>query len=76
MPERCVFHIRPLSIENGFTLDCEGVISNPLKRQRLYEAVITAAQIGKDLNGEIQIFDSVGSLAEVLPLCPGASVSG
>jgi hypothetical protein len=63
-----VFLIRPLSVERGFELDCEGVIEEPLQVHRLIEAVIAAAQIGQGLDAEIQILDSQGEVAEVLQL--------
>jgi hypothetical protein len=68
-----VFLIRPLSVEKGFELDCEGIIEAPLRVHRLIEAVIAAAQMGQGLDAEIQILDVEGEVAEVLQLHgPGA----
>ena len=61
-----VFLIRPLSIEKGFELECEGIIEEPLRVRRLIEAVIAAAQIGQGLSAEVQILDTEGQTVEVL----------
>ena len=63
-----VFLIRPLTVERGFELECEGVIEEPLRVQRLIEAVIAAAQMGQGLDAEIQILNVEGETAEVLQL--------
>ena len=68
MPARFIFHIRPLSIEEGFEIDCEGVLRNPLKTDRLFEAVVKAAMLGRDLHAEIQILGLDGLPVEVLNL--------
>jgi len=62
------FLIRPLSVDKGFELDCEGVMEEPLRVQRLIEAVIAAAQMGQGLDAEIQILNVEGEIAEVLEL--------
>jgi hypothetical protein len=61
-----VFLIRPLSIEKGFELECEGVIPEPLRVNRLIEAVIAAVQIGQGLDAEVQILNSEGRTIEIL----------
>jgi len=66
-----IFLIRPLSIETGFELECEGVIEEPLRVGRLIEAVIAAAQIGQGLSAEVQILNTEGQTVEVLNM--GAS---
>jgi hypothetical protein len=66
-----VFMIRPLSLEKGFELECEGIIEEPLRVRRLIEAVIAAAQIGQGLDAEVQILDTEGQTVEVLNM--GAS---
>jgi hypothetical protein len=62
------FLIRPLSVDKGFELECEGVMEEPLRVQRLIEAVIAAAQMGQGLDAEIQILDAEGRVVEVLEL--------
>ena len=61
-----VFLIRPLSIEKGFELECEGIIQEPLRVRRLIEAVIAAVQIGQGLEAEVQILNTEGQTVEVL----------
>jgi hypothetical protein len=68
MPAKFVFCIRPLSIEEGFELDCQGLLRTPVRRERLVGALLVAAQLGRDLEAEIQILDCTGAVAEVLPL--------
>jgi hypothetical protein len=68
MNTKFTFLIRPLSIEKGFELECEGILREPLRVQRLIEAVIAAVQIGQGLAAELQILDTQGELAEVLEL--------
>ena len=68
MPASFTFEIRPLSIERGFALDCDGIIDRPLHVNRLFEAVVASAQIGQGLDAEIRIFDVDGQVAEVLEL--------
>ena len=63
-----VFLIRPLSLDKGFELDCEGIIEEPLHLNRLIEAIIAAAQMGQGLDAEIQILNVEGEVAEVLQL--------
>jgi hypothetical protein len=58
--------IRPLSLEKGFELECEGIIRDPLRVQRLIEAVIAAVQIGQGLDAEIHILDTEGKTIETL----------
>jgi len=62
------FQIRPISIERGFYLSCAGILPDEVRHPRLIDAIVQAAQLGRDLDGEIQIFDSQGLLAETLPL--------
>ena len=62
------FLIRPLSVDKGFELECEGVMEEPLRVQRLIEAVIAAAQMGQGLDAEVQILNTEGQVAEVLEL--------
>jgi hypothetical protein len=68
MQEKLVFQIRPLSLEDGFELVSDRMLRDPLRRDRLYEAVVAAVTLGLGLDAEIQIFDTAGSVAEVLPL--------
>ena len=68
MPARFIFQIRPLSIEEGFEVDCEGVLRDPLHTDRLFEAVAKAAMLGRDLDAEIQILGLDGLPVEVLKL--------
>ena len=67
-----IFQIRPVSLEKGFDLSCEGLLEHEVRKPRLIEAVDHAVQLGRDLDGEIQIFDVAGRVAEVLPLPLGA----
>ena len=63
------FQIRPVgALGQGYELSCEGVFRRRVMHQRLIEAVIHAVQVGHRLPGEIQVFDSQGQVAEVLPL--------
>ena len=68
-----VFLIRPLSIEKGFELECEGVIEEPLRVRRLIEAVIAAAQIGQGLDAEVQILNTEGQTVEILNMAGSKS---
>jgi hypothetical protein len=68
MSAKFVFLIRPLSVEKGFELECDGILPEPMQVHRLIEAVIAAAQIGQGLCAEVQIFNTAGELAEVLEL--------
>lgn len=68
MSEKLVFQIRPLSLEEGFELVSDRMLRDPLRRDRLYEAVVAAVTLGLGMDAEIQIFDTAGSVAEVLPL--------
>ena len=61
-----VFQIRPLSVEKGFELECDGILPKPLRVHRLVEAIIASAQIGEGLNAEIQIFNTAGEVTEVM----------
>ncbi len=65
-----VFQVHPCGIEEGFELSCEGILSDPLRVKRLYDAIIYALHLGRDLDGELQLFDSSGRLAETYPLNP------
>ena len=62
------FEIRPLGVAEGFRISCKGVLDQDARRPRLIDAIVHAVQLGRDLEGEIQIFDAAGKLAEVLPL--------
>lgn len=68
------FQIRPFSIEEGFSLSCEGILAEPLHQRKLINAIIEAVVIGRDLPGEIQIFDCSGTVVETLPLPASATV--
>lgn len=68
MSEKFVFLIRPLSVEKGFALECEGILSVPLQVGRLFEAVLAAGQIGQGLDAEVQIFDARGEVVEIMEL--------
>ena len=68
MSEKLVFQIRALSMEEGFELVSEEMLRDPLKRNRLYEAVVAAVELGLGHEAEIQIYDSEGLVAEVLAL--------
>jgi len=45
-----------------------GVLEEDARRLRLIDAIVHAVQLGRDLEGEIHIFDVSGRIAEVLPL--------
>ena len=63
------FQIRPVGdAEQGFVLSCEGIFPETVHHTRLIQAIIHAVQVGSHLPGEIQVFDCLGDLAEVLPL--------
>ncbi len=68
MSAKLVFLIRPLSLEKGFELECEGILAEPMRVHRLIEAIIAAAQIGQGSDAEMQIFNTDGQVAEVLEL--------
>ena len=68
MPAKFIFHIRPLSIEKGFEIDCDGILRDPLKTDRLFPAIAKAAMLGRDLDAEIQILGLDGVPVEVLKL--------
>ncbi len=55
-------------MEKGFELSCEGVFPDTIMHGRLIDAVIHAVQVGCHLDGEIQVFDCDGNVAEVLPV--------
>lgn len=63
-----VFRIRALSIEEGFELECAALMERPLRVDRLFDAVVLATQLGRDLSFEIQILDVDGATAEVIAL--------
>jgi hypothetical protein len=62
------FQIRPVSVERGFVLSCEDVIETGIPHRRLIDAIVRAVQLGRDYTGQIQILDSEGKIADVLPL--------
>jgi hypothetical protein len=62
------FQIRPVSIDQGFELSCEGLIEASVPHRRLIDAIVQAVQMGRDFTGSIHIFDGEGKVAEVLPL--------
>ena len=62
------FQIRPSESESGYELSCDGVLPKSVHCDQLLHALMEAAQRGRDLNGDIQIFDGRGKLMEVLPL--------
>ncbi|MEA3208067.1 MAG: hypothetical protein QOE70_1124 [Chthoniobacter sp.] len=68
MSDKLVIQIRALSMDEGFELVSEAMLRDPLRRDRLYEAVVAAVELGLGHETEIQIFDSEGSVAEVLEL--------
>lgn len=68
MREKFLFQIRPLSLDEGFELHCEGIMAQPLRVGRLFEAVVLATQLGQQLDFEIQIFSVDGQKAEVIEL--------
>lgn len=63
-----IFQIRPVSLEKGFDLSCEGLLRDEVREPRLVDAIVHAVRLGRELDGEIQIFDVEGHVAEVLPL--------
>jgi hypothetical protein len=63
-----IFQIRPVSLEKGFDLSCEGLLRDEVREPRLIDAIVHAVRLGRELDGEIQIFDVEGHVAEVLPL--------
>lgn len=75
MSNEFIFRIRPLSMEEGFELACEGVLPSPVCLGRLYDAVIYALHLGRDLDGELHLFDTSGRLAERYPLHPDRPLS-
>lgn len=62
------FRIDPIALDAGFELSCEGILPESVHHSRLIEAIIHAVQIGHHLDGQIQVFDCDGNVAEVLPL--------
>jgi len=64
------FQIRPISLEEGFEVECEGVINRPLRCRRLSEAIIAAAHVSHHLDAQVEIYDGSGALLETLPLKP------
>jgi len=68
MTANFVFLIRPLSVQKGFELQCEGILPEPMRVQRLFEAILAAAQIGQGLDAEVRIYNTHGEVAEVLEL--------
>ena len=63
-----IFQIRPVSLEKGFDLSCEGLLRDEVREPRLIDAIVHAVRLARELDGEIQIFDVEGHVAEVLPL--------
>lgn len=63
-----VFQIRPVTPDEGFDLSCQGIFAGEVRHPRLIDAIVQAAQLGRDLDGEIHIYDSDGRVTEVLPL--------
>jgi hypothetical protein len=63
-----VFQIRPLVSGRGFELSGKGLLRDSALHSRLIDAIVQAAQIGRHLEGAIQIFDRSGEVAAVLPL--------
>lgn len=63
-----LFQIRPVSIQRGFTLCCEGILDEPVHHERFIDAIIHAAQLGRELDGEIHVFSPAGRVVEVLQL--------
>ena len=68
MTANFIFLIHPLSVQKGFELHCEGILPEPLRVQRLIEAILAAAQIGQGLDAEVHIYNTEGEIAEVLEL--------
>ena len=68
MPAKFTFQIHPLSIEQGFELSCEGIMRQPLRLNRFFEAVLAVGQIGQGLEADVQIFDTTGAVVEVMEL--------
>lgn len=68
MHSNFVFQIRSISLSEGFEVNCDGVLDHPLRIRRLFEALAAAVHLGRDLAGEIRIFDVAGDVIEVLPL--------
>lgn len=63
-----VFQIRPVSLEKGFTLSCDGILEHQRSYRRLIEALRDAILLGRALEGEVRIFDVEGRIADILPL--------
>ncbi len=72
MRDSFTFLIHPLSLERGFTLECEGILAEPMQFCRLFEALLAAAQIGQHLAAVVHIFNTLGEIAETLQFCPDA----
>ncbi|MEA3210761.1 MAG: hypothetical protein QOE70_3818 [Chthoniobacter sp.] len=66
MREKFDFQIRPLSLEEGFEVVCDGIVEHPNRVKRLFRAVVLATQLGKHLNFQIQILDVDGQKAGVI----------
>lgn len=62
------FQIRPSEAEKGYELSCDGVLPRSVHCDQLLHALMEAAQRGRNLPGDIQIYDGRGKLMEVLPL--------
>ena len=67
MREKCVFQIRPISLEEGFELTCAGLIE-PMRAGRIIETVVLATSLGGNREFEIQIFDVDGERSDVIEL--------
>lgn len=63
-----IFEIRPIDFDQGFTISRKGLPQISVRRLRLIDAIVHAALLGRDLDGEIRIFDTKGDLSEILPL--------
>ncbi len=62
------FQIRPLLFEKGYELSCDGVLPERVRHGHLLHALVQAAQTGRALAADVQIFDDRGELMETLPL--------
>jgi hypothetical protein len=67
------FQIRPVTIEKGFVLSCEGILREERIHRRLVDAVVDAIMLGRELEAELQIFDADGKVAEIFQLRPSRS---
>jgi hypothetical protein len=63
-----IFQIRPAAAKPGFEMSCEGILPDYVHHRRLMDAIVQAVQLGRGTGGDIQIFDSTGKVADVLPV--------